>query len=395
MLAAQQLGPVAAALRGAGGPGVRLGFAEGLMERDGRRHATLDAVPGVTFGRVGAGLAQEADGRWRPFATGRPRITGRGLLIEGQRTNKVACRNAAPVDLTGVVRTGDAAATLALVDDTAALRAAGLGELIDAGVTTGRVLYLDNRAGTALAQVRLPGPVGDLTDHAVSLVWRGGGQGRFGTTQTFGSYEALEGGYVRRAKIANGLTQATRVFGLDIQAGAEVWFILMQMEDGARATSPIVTADAAATRGTDALTLALPSATEMCVSGEVEFTGDAVADQTLIDLHDDDAGRLIVRRLPDGRLAAEVRAGGVTASLGSVARAGARVVRWAVSRAGSGWTFVADGVLVGTASVAAPALKACRIGALRGGSAPLDGYVRRLAFEPAARTIEELRERTA
>lgn len=395
MLAAQQLGPVAAALRGAGGPGVRLGFAEGLMERDGRRHAALDAVPGVVFARVGAGLAQEADGRWRTFATGRPRITGRGLLIEGQKTNKVASRNAAPVDLTGVVRTGDAAATLALVDDTAALRAAGYGELIDAGVMTGRVLYLDNRAGTALAQVRLPGPVGDLTDHTVSLVWRGAGQGRVGTTQTFGSYEALQGGYVRRSKIANGLTQTTRVFGLDIQAGAEVWFILMQMEDGARATSPIVTADAAATRGADALTLALPPVTEMCVSGEVEFTGDAIADQTLIDLHDDDAGRLIVRRLPDGRLAAEVRAGGVTASLGSVARAGARVVRWAVSRAGSGWTFVADGALVGTASVAAPALKACRIGALRGGSALLDGYVRRLAFEPTARTVEDLRERTA
>lgn len=395
MLAAQQLGPVAAALRGAGGPGVRLGFAEGLMERDGRRYSALDAVPGVVFARSGAGLAQEADGRWRAFATGRPRITGRGLLVEGQRTNKIAWRNAAPVDLTGVARTGDAAATLALVDDTAALRAAGFGALIDAGVMNGRVLHLDNRAGTGLAQVRLPGPVGELTDHTVSLVWRGSGQGRFGTTQTFGAYETLESGYVRRAKIANGLSQATRVFGLDIQAGSEVWLTLMQMEDGPRATSPIITADAAATRGADTLTLGVPAVTDMSVVGEVEFTGDAVGDQTLIDLHDDDAARLIVRRLPDGRLAAEVRAGGVTASLGSAARAGARIVRWAVGRAGADWTFVADGAVIGTASQAAPAMTACRIGALRGGSAPLDAYVRRLTYDPTARTVEELRERTA
>lgn len=110
-----EIGPAAGVLHGSGGgPGLRLGFVEGRFERDGRRFATLDGVPGVVFDRVGEGLAAEADGRWRRFAGGAPRLTGQGLLIEGQRTNKLAVANAAPVDLSGVTRQGETSAILAV-----------------------------------------------------------------------------------------------------------------------------------------------------------------------------------------------------------------------------------------------------------------------------------------
>lgn len=391
-----EIGPAASVLHGwGGGPGLRLGFVDGRFERDGRRFAALDGVPGVGFARVGEGLAVEVDGRWRRFASGAPRLTGQGLLIEGQRTNKLATANAAPVDLTGVTRSGDAAATLAVEDDAAALRAAGFGDLIDAGVMNGRVFRLDNRAGTTPAQVRFVGPVGELIDHAASVVWRGSGMARYGTTQSFGTSEALPTAYERRWKTATGLSTTSRTFGLEASPGAEVRFLLMQVEPGTHPTSAIVTRDAAATRGADVLTVDLAEAADWTMGGETILDVGG-REQALVDLSDaGGARRLTLRRLAEGTLVARLHDGGATTTLGAAAKTGARIVRWAVGRTGSSWTFAADGALAGTAGLATPAPRRARLGALSDGAAPLDGWMRRWRFEPGARTAEELMERTA
>lgn len=391
-----EIGPAAGVLHGSGGgPGVRLGFVDARFERDGRRFAALDGVPGVVFGRVGEGLAAEADGRWRRFATGAPRLTGLGLLIEGQRTNKLTVANAAPVDRTGVTRMGDAAAILTVEDDTAALRAAGFGDLIDAGVMNGQVFRLDNRAGTTAIQARCAGPVGELVDHAVSVVWRGAGLARYGTTQSFGASEALPATYERRWKTLGGFSGVGRTFGLEASPGAEVRFLLMQMEAGTHPTSPIITHGAAATRGADALTVDLAEAANWTMIGETTLD-DGGREQALVELRDGGDERLMtLRRLADGTLVARLHDGATTVVAGAVAKAGARIVRWAVTRAGADCTVVVDGAEVGAASLTTPAPRRARLGALGDGSAALDGWMRRWSFEPGAWTAADLRERTA
>jgi hypothetical protein len=44
-------------------------------------------APGLTFTRASAGFAETSDGRLVEFASGAPRITDRGVLVEGARTN--------------------------------------------------------------------------------------------------------------------------------------------------------------------------------------------------------------------------------------------------------------------------------------------------------------------
>lgn len=78
---------------GRGGDDAGLSWADGLnFQRDRHRlngvvYASLMAVPGVAYARTGAATAWRADGTLAEFAPNVPRITERGVLIEGQRTN--------------------------------------------------------------------------------------------------------------------------------------------------------------------------------------------------------------------------------------------------------------------------------------------------------------------
>ncbi len=78
--------PPAALLRYPGASHV-LDFAASYYRTPQRVVSDLDSVFPGTFSRTGAGTAERVDGSIAAFATGVPRITDRGLLLEMQRTN--------------------------------------------------------------------------------------------------------------------------------------------------------------------------------------------------------------------------------------------------------------------------------------------------------------------
>jgi hypothetical protein len=161
-------------------------------------------------------------------------------------TNKVTCRKANPTDTTNLTKSGDAAATLAVVDDSAELAAAGLSSIC----TSGKVYKLDNSGGSAAAYVYIGGGVGNTNKHSISCFARGSGTGEIGLGTTTRTPVTFTGGY--RVITDENRTPPSEGSGWIIvaDAGAVVYFILPQLEEGAFCTPPIFKAS----DGTDPLT---------------------------------------------------------------------------------------------------------------------------------------------
>lgn len=83
------LGLVVVAPRAGSRPPLDLDFVQGRHQRGAESVATFEALSGTSFSRTGVGTAQRGDGSLASFATGAPRITDRGLLLEGARTNRL------------------------------------------------------------------------------------------------------------------------------------------------------------------------------------------------------------------------------------------------------------------------------------------------------------------
>jgi hypothetical protein len=66
-------------------------FVNGTYERAGVTHGSFTAIPGATFSRASPAVtyAEDSAGNLVSFAANAPRITDKGLLIEGSRTNKL------------------------------------------------------------------------------------------------------------------------------------------------------------------------------------------------------------------------------------------------------------------------------------------------------------------
>lgn len=69
--------------------GVELDFAAGYYRRGYEVGFDLDALSGWSFARALAGTAKNASGLLDSFASGAPKITDRGLLVEPERSNRV------------------------------------------------------------------------------------------------------------------------------------------------------------------------------------------------------------------------------------------------------------------------------------------------------------------
>jgi len=171
-----------------------------------------------------------------------PDASGNLVTKYGERTNKCENYNANPTDLTGVTKSGDAAATLTLVDDTAALAAAGLSGL----ATSGQVYKLDNSAGVAYSYAYPDGATGNTNDHVFSSYVRGGeGELRASGGEGITAFSASST-YVRRtSSFTPGAS--TRKGGVVAYPGEVVYFILNDLEEGSKVTPTIVVAGAAAT----------------------------------------------------------------------------------------------------------------------------------------------------
>lgn len=219
---------------------------------------------GMTYTRADSvATARNAAGRLITVAANVPRYdydaAGKplGLLIEGAVQNKCTNFNANPVDTTNLVKAGDAASTLSVVDDAAALAAAGLNLVC----TSGKVYRLDNSAGSTTAYVDIGGTTGNINVHSFSA-WVRGNSGTVGyltRSGTGGSTALITGGLpYQRLKLENETPSSTGgQIRVRANAGKIIWFILNQLEELPFCTSEIITAGAAATRAQDRLVLNL------------------------------------------------------------------------------------------------------------------------------------------
>lgn len=223
---------------------------------------------GFAFSRAGTRLARDADGTYRRFRTGNPRITDQGFKHAGasvSHTNMSSIAdNATPLGLPTVGRgmTGDAAATLTLVDQSAALINGGFGDLIAKGEMNGNALFINNTAGAATATMRLSGTVGVTGSVTVRAVLWGTGQVALRTNSVSNSTFFLTATptlYSFTLTTANAGDQ----FQLNVNAGSVCYTILEGIYPGTGPDFPIPIHGASATVGAEVASLALPTAIDV------------------------------------------------------------------------------------------------------------------------------------
>jgi len=194
-----------------------------------------------------AQIVTNADGTLHPIAANAAPVCDRGLELWENRTNRNSNRNANPTDLTGMTLSGDAAATLTRVDDSAAMGAGTtLGALLTATTINGFVYRLNNSAGVADAFATISGTIAAVGACRGSIVYRGSaGRIEIGgaTAVSFGASTP----YVRvgGSRTAAAIGEQMRIAA---PAGADIYFILNQFENGAFDTAPIITNAATASR---------------------------------------------------------------------------------------------------------------------------------------------------
>ena len=152
------------------------------------------------------------------------------------RTNKCTCRKFNPVDTTNLTKSGDAAAVLSVVDDTAALTAAGLIGIC----TSGKVYKLDNSVGVDSSYVIASGAYGNVNKHSISGYIRTNGvSGKISDSGGLVGDHTVFTTYIRQ--VIEDITPefSTRQFMVQATAGSIIYFILPDLQEGAFITPPI------------------------------------------------------------------------------------------------------------------------------------------------------------
>lgn len=302
--------------------GVTLGFERGRWVVGKAPADRFGALAGAGFSRAGAGTAFRTDGTLASFAADTPRITDRGLLVEEARTN-LFLNSAAP-----------AGQTVSLAVGTYCLSAWGAAGSVSA------------TAGTAV------------------------GSG-------WGAVSATPGGAVRTLTITTAGTVVLTVSGAPER---------VQLELGAFPTRPIVTAGAAATRGLDlpSLAVSIPPGADFAILYEIAVERDIAAGRIVFDLTDGRvANRVRVAFQPTLALQHIVAVGGAVTVVSGAERTAPRTIRGALSRTGTSWRSVLDGVVLAETTLAAmPTLTGLSIGSAVTAAAPLNDTIRQLIIRP-------------
>lgn len=286
--------------------------------------------------------------------------------------------------------------TFGVVDDPAAITAAGLSELCN-----GRVYYCDNSAGNTSARVEFVGPPGNLNTHALSIWWRAqtagmqsqlrfqGGSGSTGNVSLTTTYQRSSAVGVANATTFN--------MYVNVNPGTIVYFILNQLEEGSIVFPPIVTAGAAATREASVETIpdfaalaaaaALGNGFDLRLKSNVSRISDPLA-RVLAAFGVDANNSCRVEIGTDNRVRAIMRKSGADvvslASAALVAPPGLVEVR---ARFTPGDFLLAVTGLTGAASEAAdalPALSTGRLGSALDGTKYLQGPIELATLKAAA-----------
>jgi hypothetical protein len=345
-----------------------------------------------TFSRTGAGYAETQGGVLVPFASGVPRITDKGLLVEGQATNLLTQSEFA----NGVT---DAPTRGGLVSATSFSGFAGGIAFGHDGSTTSWAYKTFSTAATTTYTISVFVEMADglapsfgastvasaLNDFVLvvgadaigplSYVVQplAGGVYRVSATTTTGASPGTSNGVVKYN------TNSSRTFKVTGY----------QLEAASFASSYIPTTGAQATRGADDATLAsltIPSEATFVWRGELNALTTATR---LFELHDGtENNRIFVQVNNSGVVTAFATLAGSTTTIGT-SSAGAVTAgtpfRVAVRRNSAGtWRLFVNGTAIGseTAAVNMPAVTTLGLGRRRTGAEYLFGYIDRFVAYP-------------
>ena len=227
-----------------------------------------NAAPGTYIDNAGVLRQAAADTPRIDWTNGVPE-----LLLEGAITNKVTCRKHNPTNTSNISITGDAAAILSVVDDTAALISAGLYDIC----TNGYVYKLDNSAGLTAAVAYPSGTSGNTNSHVYQCYMRGG-TCQLGPSDAARLTVPASPIYIRRAYVGTPGVASSQL-AVCADAGQIVYFVLPHFAEASVAGSIIPGSTlAAVTRTTDVCTLSsLAAAVLQGAGAAVAWRGGAVA----------------------------------------------------------------------------------------------------------------------
>jgi hypothetical protein len=255
-------------------PSLALDFANARYW-NGQVRGAPDAIPGWSFSRTGVEYEATSSGLLVPFGSGVPAVTDLGLQVWEARTNLATNTNINPASTAGMVKTGDAAATLSVVTDAAALASIGL---------SGNIYKLDNSAGSTSASAFWSSAATVAsTTYTASAYVRGTGSGGIVQSDIGGSTAALTAGYTRATRTGVASTTGNQG-GVTVTAGSVVYFILNQLEQATFAGPGIPVAGASATRGAASASvggLSLPAPATVYVEFNLGQLGAGGADEVL------------------------------------------------------------------------------------------------------------------
>jgi hypothetical protein len=343
----------------------------------------------ITFTRASSATYVNESGQLVSAAANKPRFdhdangNRLGLFIEGAITNKNSNYNANPTTTTGFTTAGDAAGVLSVVDDSAALAAAGLDQIC----TSGKVYKADNAGGSGSFVVYVPGTTGNTNKHSASIYIRSDGTGRVCRLFVGQTTMDINEGPWTRYKLENQTPDSsTRKITITVDAGEIIYFILNQLEENSFASSVIVTQGASASRSTDRPYIDAPAQypwfdeTQGYMAVRYYLPRLNTADSYIAVAHDGSSANTIGLRLDatDHDLVAYMRAASATAFSGSNDD-----FHVTASTHGAGLTWKSDGAMIlsgglatTTSYASAPSgITRIDLGARNGGASPLYGHI--------------------
>lgn len=383
-------------------------FAAGRYAFNGPYSNTLPAE--FVFTRTGAGTAQKADGSYVSFATGVPRITDRGLLVEATRTNLLSrstpggagwFNDGITVSPSPALAWGPFSAFTVTSGGSAAHLTSASNIVIQEGQTYAvQVIYRRGSSGRCRVRLRnrtasVESIVGGLVGSLSSINSAAGSIANI-TNEVVGD-QVYKVSFIFTPSASGDVSMGV---GPDTSTvGETVDGLHAGIEAGAFATSPIITTGVAATRESDFATLPLSlaengQATILC---EVELTDDKSTASFAIWRAASNTMRLQIDRVTTtGIVRALVIVNDVTVtSFEAPNKGGSRKVKTALIKHGDSYAFVVDGISYGTKTASGlTALNTILLGRLEGGSRYLQDNLRRLQILPYALSEAEAVERT-
>lgn len=370
--------------------------------RDGFVQAAIPSfLDDWSFGRVGAGTAMSDAGWIEDFATGVPRITTKGLLIEAAAAQLFKYYGPTAANL-------DTASNVTDATEPSTVPRAGLNWIalnntaVNTAVAYQNATLTPGSSYTVSVMVETPDssppiPVNDSSGGDFRFVLGGDFPNLAFTVEPMRGRVWRVIGSGTLASAPGSVNGIARQPGHSLQAARALKFSGFQLEAGDRASSPILSTGAQATRGEDVARFGFQPTNAFTLFAEADLDEFDGAFQTLICLTGSDiTNRITLGRTNDALATVHSVSDDVQVVTNGASIPGSRRVRAAVTVRDTSLSCCWNGGTILTATVPRPiGLSRLWLGSIAGGgNTELNGYLRRVMVLDRPMTDEQLQAMT-